>query len=916
MIDNNTLALFRERYKHHTADGRGDTVDSTRVLTLGMVVNTDDPLEGGRLQIYCPALNDNPKKIFHLPWAAYVTPFGGSINNPSYTRGVGGTTAVSDGAIHYGFWAVPELGAHVLVGCIDGDPRRRFWVGCIPEHQETHTQFNGRFDWEGAAGTPDGPLTSNKKPIQPIYDNWTAAFVDRTSREWKTRGADYQPTAVTKASNGAPSTVRGDAYLDDTYEGMSKHEKDEWVRDVMGAHGYDWSGFKGAGAFKSSRVFGMSSPGFHSISMDDRPFNSRTKIRSSTGHMILLDDTNERIYVMTNKGKNWVEMDSNGNIDVFAEKRVSIHSESDINLTADGTIRMHAGRSIHMYAGDTSEQDQPSLPFEPPTGEIRIHSEFDTHMLSMNLRQKTYENVYNEVGVNHYNAVGGSMFSDITDDFNIRTLSGDFIKSVARDLYETTSGNSKRFTYGTNAVSSVGSNEMHSFEGGVNIGSKQDATIKSAGGNVGVQATNGSVSAKGSGSETNVGPDGITGSTEKDINLKGKKVQISVPTTNGSAPADLSSIPENGCSDSSLSPTFPAWASDPTPRTLSDGDLVELAYAAGFRGKDLTMAVAIAKAESSSITNNSITTAAATKPIGSNVNGVSGPNQWAGCFGLFQIHAPVTPFVTGETYRNNVGGRLNIPKENAQAAYTIFMTQQPVGQWSNNKWSSVGDGHAAGHLAAAQAAVEAKCGVVSGFSMPMGLGLGGSPLDTSIILTSTGATIQAATDIDFRTIASHFNSYNELVDKLNTNIIKTTMYGYGTGLIVDKLTSIVSGFSIPVDFDIGCLTSDLFNNIIPPNLRNLVGDLANLQAMLQSLGFPDLELTLENLKDTLTDEMMDALGIPDFDLSSILNPMAAGCAGGILSQIGELTKDVEIMDIPPVEIPDFRDVVHKIFEGA
>lgn len=339
MIDSNTLALFKARVKALSIDGKGDDFGSVATgLTLGLVVSTDDPLEMGRLQVYCPALNDNPKKIYHLPWAAYVTPFGGSINNPNYTRGTGDGKPTSTGAIHYGFWGVPELGAHVLVGCIDGDPRRRFWLGCVPEHQETHTQFHGRFDWSSRDGTPDGPLTSDKKPIQPIYDNMTSAFVDRKSREWKSRGADYQPMANSKDGNGAPSNVRGEDYLDETYEQMSAHEKDKWVRENLGAHGYDWSGFKDAGAFKSSRVFGFSTPGFHSLSMDDRPFNSRTKLRSSTGHMVLLDDTNERIYIMTNKGNNWVEMDSNGNIDVYSERRVSISAGKDINLSTGGTF--------------------------------------------------------------------------------------------------------------------------------------------------------------------------------------------------------------------------------------------------------------------------------------------------------------------------------------------------------------------------------------------------------------------------------------------------------------------------------------------------------------------------------------------------------------------------------------------------
>ena len=522
MIDLNTLALFKERYKSLTADGRGDNESAnTRSLTLGMVVNTDDPLEQGRLQVFCPSLNDNPKKIQHLPWCAYITPFGGSINNKNYTRGTGDGTATSEGSIHYGFWGVPELGAHVLVGCIDGDPRRRFWAGCLPEHQETHTQFNGRYDWDSKDGTPDGPLTSSKKPIQPIYDNWTQAFVDRKSREWKTRGADYQPAAVTKAGNGAPSKLRGDDYLDDTYEGMSKNEKDAWVREVMGAHGYDWSGFKGAGAFKSSRVFGLSSPGFHSISMDDRPFNSRTKIRSSTGHMILMDDTNERIYIMTNKGNSWLEMDSNGNIDMFSERRVSINAAKDINMTTGGTFRVHADGGIHMYSGHSVDEYRGSLAVTPKRGEIRLQSEDDIHILSKNLRQRSIENTYTETGINHYASVGDSSFLDVTRDINVRTIVGDYVKSIANDLHETVMMNSKRLAYGSNALSSNGDNEIFSFAGGLSIGSQGTTSMKSASGDVNIEAQGkegtGNVNLNTPKAQTAVGDKGIQNLTSESI---------------------------------------------------------------------------------------------------------------------------------------------------------------------------------------------------------------------------------------------------------------------------------------------------------------------------------------------------------------------------------------------------------------
>lgn len=528
MIDSNTLSLFKDRYKSLTADGRGDdTSANTRVLTLGMVVNTDDPLEQGRLQIFCPALNDNPKKIQYLPWSAYITPFGGSINNDHYTRGVGDGTATSTGAIHYGFWGVPELGAHVLVGCIDGDPRRRFWVGCLPEHQETHTQFNGRFDWSGKDGTPDGPLTSSKKPIQPIYDNLTEAFVDRKSREWKTRGADYQPMAIPKNGSGFPSRVRGADYLDETYEGMSEHEKDEWVKDVLGGHGYDWSGFKGAGAFKSSRVYGMSTPGFHSFSMDDRPFNSRMKMRTATGHMILMDDTNERIYIMTNKGKNWIEMDSNGNIDVFSENRISIASDSDINMTSKGSIRMHAAESIHMYAGHNIDADGSDVDVvdEPPVkGEIRIHAEADLHQISTNHRHKSLENTYHEVGQTHYHMVGDSTVTTVQNDISVSTVEGDHILSSGKNIQATSVNDTKHYAQGKSSIASHGDFEAQSFNGATSLSAAQETKIKSMNSHVDVQA--GALSGSGDvklfspKSQHIVGDNGIQSISSEAINMK------------------------------------------------------------------------------------------------------------------------------------------------------------------------------------------------------------------------------------------------------------------------------------------------------------------------------------------------------------------------------------------------------------
>jgi hypothetical protein len=369
-------------------------------LTVGVVVCTDDPLQMGRLQIFCPSLNDNPKKLLHLPWASYCSPMGGAVNNACFTRGSDPANATTKGSVAYGFWAIPVEGAHTLVGCIDGDPRRRFWMGCFPSHQETHTLFNGRFKWNGFAGTPDGPFSSSNDPIQPLYDNNTEAFVDRHSREWKTRGADYQPAAVDQTVGEVPNTDKT-TYLDEQYDQIAAAEPDQWVKDAMGSHGYDWTSFKGLGGLLSSKVSGFTTPGGHTIMLDDRAFNGRVKIRTASGHLLLLDDTNERIYMATNKGNNWMEMDSNGNIDWYAKGRFSVNAESDINFSTDASFRVKAKKGIYMYAGNSPGAALPSVPAD---GQIRLHASDDMH-------------IYSNAHIREYAATG--MLLETPQDINI-----------------------------------------------------------------------------------------------------------------------------------------------------------------------------------------------------------------------------------------------------------------------------------------------------------------------------------------------------------------------------------------------------------------------------------------------------------------------------------------------------------------
>lgn len=398
------MGIIKSIFNRLTFNGRGDNHGvSSFGFTVGVVVDTDDPAQMGRIRVYCPDLNDDPKKPQHLPWAVYVSPFGGSIRNDAHAKGHNPDNATSDGVTQYGFWGIPAEGANVVVSTIGGDPRRRIWLGCLYEHQEVGGLFHGVYDWAGDDGTPDGPFSApepdfdgddTKNKIEPLYTNQTKAFVDRTKPEWKTRGADYAPM------------VNVDIDTKGVHSELAEKEEFPWVKDKLGAAGYDWTSFKKLGSYLTSKVIGFVSPGLHSISFDDRPFNSRIKIRTTAGNQIILDDTNERIYLSTYEGKSWIEMDVAGNIDVFAERNISMRAKKDINFSTDESFRVKAKKGIFMYAGNSA-----GSPLEgegiPVDGQIRFHSAQDTHFMT-----------------------DGNMFQHIKGDMDF-TLDGDFTGIVS-----------------------------------------------------------------------------------------------------------------------------------------------------------------------------------------------------------------------------------------------------------------------------------------------------------------------------------------------------------------------------------------------------------------------------------------------------------------------------------------------------
>ncbi len=357
--------------------GANNSVDKDRTrlaISVGRVMDTNDPMQMGRIRVFVPGLDAETSLVGDLPFAIYCSPLAGHQQVQSRGPTDGTYTA---GPVAYGMFNIPKVGTDVLIAHLNGDPNFRVWFGALYGAMLAGTLPHGRYTFnnpDAPSGSLDGPLSANEQPIQPLYNNYTTAYtrttavasndggVDlppRKNFEWRVRGADYQAAALGNIQKNLPTQKvanltddRNVVYVEE--DGLEFHQGN-WTQ------GYAISQIEpnatcsealvDGGQNLDPQTYSWTTPGFNSIAMDDRPTNCRVRIRTGSGHQILLDDTNERIYISTVQGNNWIEMDQDGSVDIYAARRVSIHAEMDVNVTAGGTFRVYASDGIHMTSG-------------------------------------------------------------------------------------------------------------------------------------------------------------------------------------------------------------------------------------------------------------------------------------------------------------------------------------------------------------------------------------------------------------------------------------------------------------------------------------------------------------------------------------------------------------------------------------
>jgi len=80
------------------------------------------------------------------------------------------------------------------------------------------------------------------------------------------------------------------------------------------------------------------------------PHNEMLRLKTRTGHQILMHNSEDLIYIGNSRGTTWIELTSNGKIDIYAKDSISIHTEQDLNFKSNRDVNIEADRDINLKA--------------------------------------------------------------------------------------------------------------------------------------------------------------------------------------------------------------------------------------------------------------------------------------------------------------------------------------------------------------------------------------------------------------------------------------------------------------------------------------------------------------------------------------------------------------------------------------
>jgi len=321
---------------------------------IGVVKNNVDPTRSGRLQVFIEAFTGgDPEDTSLWRTVSYIPPFYGV--TPPAGSGQGPGTYLGNQQ-SYGMWFTPpDIGVQVICFFVNGDPTQGYYLGCVPEAGVNHMipavgaarkfQVDNQKQQEYFVGSATQlPVTEINTRNLEITEN--PRFFDQTKPVHSfVAAAMFQQGLITDNQRG-PITSNSQRETPSSVFGISTPGRPIYQGGLQDA---DIESQLDSARPEDLRVIGRR--GGHTLVMDDGDLSGQDnllRIRTAKGHQITMSDDGDFFYIVHANGQTWIELGSEGTVDVFATNSVNVRTQGDINLHADQDINMFAGRAIKM----------------------------------------------------------------------------------------------------------------------------------------------------------------------------------------------------------------------------------------------------------------------------------------------------------------------------------------------------------------------------------------------------------------------------------------------------------------------------------------------------------------------------------------------------------------------------------------
>lgn len=320
--------------QYDTSNLRG--VREERGIVTGIVKANVHGAHMGVIKIWVPTFSTNPDDRSQWRTVRYCTPFYSRVDN----QGVGDTylgTKVTSGIVT----PPPDLGTKVLAFFPEGRNAEGYYFACVPDTFMLQT-------------VPEASA-SNGQASGEFNDNPQGTHSSKEITNWKkqTRPVDYFTQDQLVRSGLSADTVRGLSTSSYMRESPSELIGISSKGRRVTTDGQDFtltynSQLKDTNTTSKEILNGLLGPTGrrkgHSITLDDGDIDGNSnqiRLRTSTGHQILMNDTTGVMYVGNADGTSWIELNNNGTMDVYAQDSINFRSKN-IQFHADDNIKFHS----------------------------------------------------------------------------------------------------------------------------------------------------------------------------------------------------------------------------------------------------------------------------------------------------------------------------------------------------------------------------------------------------------------------------------------------------------------------------------------------------------------------------------------------------------------------------------------------